>query len=1020
MNQQYNRRVQALFEAAIDLPVGDQVEFVRQQCGGDVELERRLRTLLAAAARPSSPFIKPVRLQAAQSRTTGVNPPPGTIDDVLGSTASSISDANPAVGRQKDWPVLVPGTRIDQYELIRELGRGGMGAVHLARDLKLGRRVAIKFLHSDRPTFTERFIAEAQHTARCNHENIVIIHDVSEYEGQPFMVLEYLRGQPLRKLMAKGAVAAARAVQLMIPVARALAFAHRQKIIHRDLKPDNIFLTDSGTVKVLDFGIAKYLFEKHTPPAPTTVTETVETARRQPELTGRGVLVGTMPYMSPEQWGADEIDFRSDLWAVGIMLYQLLVGKHPLHPLRGDQLMVTAILEQPMPSAHDAPVDIPSALADIIDGCLKKHRSERLASADALLDALRGLLPERHSGALDDDQSPYAGLAAFQEADASRFFGRSVDIATVYARTHDLPLIGVVGPSGVGKSSFVRAGIIPALKHSGEAWESFVIRPGRQPIAALAQLIGTIVGENSDEATWHVEDLNRHDEIMRRVGREPGYLGALLRDRARKHQRKIVLFVDQFEELYTLTPDITERLTFSNALTGVADDAASPLRVIVSIRSDFLDRVAEDRPFMAELRRGLHFLVQPDRAGLREAIVKPAEMAGYHFEALRMVDHMLDQLEATTGALPLLQFAATKLWETRNTAQHLLTERSYDELGGVEGALASHANALLASLTPGEQTLVRAIFLQLVTAERTRAITPMADLRELSYERPEVIQRLVNILVDARLLITNTGDSDSGALVEIVHESLIHSWPMLSHWLDENEEDAPFLEQLKAAAKQWHERGRPAGLVWRGDAAREAETWSGRYRGLLPHLHREYLDQVIALAARSARRKRLALASTIVFLSLLIVAAGVALLRISNAERAARTAYDDLKAETEARRIAEGQIIQLEDKVGDREKQVEMSREELAHANDQLQEANARLEASLREVTRSNRQTENALEKARRARKAAEKARDEAHRAEAALAVKLSQEERKRKSAERKVRRLQQKVGDILDVDPNQ
>ena len=160
-----------------------------------------------------------------------------------------------------------PGDLIGKYEVIRELGRGGMGAVFLARDIKLGRRVAIKFLLSQNPELNARFIMEAKATARFQHENIVVIHEVDEHEGNPFMVLEYLRGSPLSKLLKGGrALTPRRAIDIISAVARALERAHANNIVHRDLKPDNVYLTEDGGVKVLDFGIAK-LLESNEPAA---------------------------------------------------------------------------------------------------------------------------------------------------------------------------------------------------------------------------------------------------------------------------------------------------------------------------------------------------------------------------------------------------------------------------------------------------------------------------------------------------------------------------------------------------------------------------------------------------------------------------------------------------------------------------------------------------------------------------------------------------------------------------------
>jgi eukaryotic-like serine/threonine-protein kinase len=385
----------------------------------------------------------------------------------------------------------------------------------------------------------------------------------------------------------------------------------------------------------------------------------------------------------------------------------------------------------------------------------------------------------------------------------------------------------------------------------------------------------------------------------------------VLRNRARAHSRKMLLFVDQFEELYTLIQETEERLAFTACLAGMADDPVSPLRLLLSLRSDFLDRVAEDQHFMGELSQNLMFVTPPDRTGLRDAIVKPAEMMRYRFETPTMVEHMLDTLQTTPGCLPLLQFAATKLWEARDRDRRLLTEQSYRRIGGVVGALATHADAVLAAMPPPVQTLARTVLLQLVTPERTRAIASMAELRELT-SAPQEVERLIHHLVDARLLVIQRSSRNGGATVEIVHEALIQSWPTLTHWLDENEGDAAFLEQLRTAAKQWEARGRSPDLLWRGETMQEARGWHRRYRGTLPALHEEFLRAAFALASRTARARRAAMLGTIAFLSLLVVAAGVALVSIRKAERearkqaeVARTAEANANAQADKAREAE-------------------------------------------------------------------------------------------------------------------
>ncbi|MEM9493928.1 MAG: hypothetical protein AAGC55_32575, partial [Myxococcota bacterium] len=325
------------------------------------------------------------------------------------------------------------------------------------------------------------------------------------------------------------------------------------------------------------------------------------------------------------------------------------------------------------------------------------------------------------------------------------------------------------------KSSFVRAGIVPALKHSGETWSAEVVRPGRAPMESLARLIASVLdhvtghsgshsGSLSSSDSWLTPappsssvsasragpasavlsdpgtgsglatgaGLADHRAIIARLYDEPGYLGVVLRSRARKRGANVLLCVDQFEELYTLGGDERERRAFTACLAGVADDATAPLRVVLSIRSDFLDRVPEDPHFMAELSHGLIFLTPPGRAGLRDALVQPAEMAGYQFESRDTVEHMLDHLEHIPGSLPLLQFAASKLWDARDSERRLLTVASYDRLGGIAGALATHADAVLAEFPAQDQRLVRAIVLRLITPERTRAIVSLAELDELA------------------------------------------------------------------------------------------------------------------------------------------------------------------------------------------------------------------------------------------------------------------------------------------------
>jgi serine/threonine protein kinase len=915
-----------------------------------------------------------------------------------------------------------PGVRIHQYELIKMIGEGGMGQVYLARDLRLGRRVAIKFLQAQQDELTQRFLVEARATARCQHENIVTIYEVGENANAPYMVLEFLNGKPLTESIKGGQrLPYSRAVEIMVQVLKALECAHGQGIVHRDLKPDNIFIMDSGTIKVLDFGIAKVL-EANQPAAPQMSSGAIRMPSPLELATGSntgltrvGTIMGTLKYMSPEQWGIGvEIDHLSDVWACGVLLHRLICGRHPLAPLDGNQLVVTAMLELPMPSmAEAAPPDCPRELIQIVDRCLLKVKDQRWPSVSDLLHAIEPYMPGRRTAELQLDESPYAGLSSFQENDAGKFFGRNKEIASMVTRIRDRPMIAVVGSSGVGKSSFIRAGLVPALKRSGETWETLVVRPGRSPLEALASLVAPLVATASNLA----EDLEQQKKLVEKLRKEPGHLGHLLRGRARRDSRRILLFVDQFEELYTQIHDAEERAAFTAVLNAVADDATSPLRVVLSIRSDFLDRVAEDQAFMTELMQGLFFLGPPNREGLRDAIVQPAELAGFRFELPATVEDMLDHLETTPGALPLLQFAASKLWESRDKARRMLSHASYTAMGGVGGALASHADRVVQELGPAKQGLTRAILLRLVSPERTRAIVPMDELRELSREVGE-IQRLVDQMVDARLLVVQTLEGGKGSTVEIVHESLIVNWPMLRRWLDENQDDAAIVDQLRTAARQWAQKGRSPDLLWRGDTADEAKKFRKRYKGPLGEVEIAFLDEIIVYETAVQRRRKVWTVAGFTGLTILMIAAMVTAVII---QRRGQEAKHNAEIAQQAKVEAEQNLAAVQKKEQEREiAEADKAKAEAAkqvvdvklnEADKDLATKNAELTTALNE-SKAN-ETQARLEKARAEEneKRAEKLEGIAEAAKDEILIQKGTVEALLKQEQERVKNMQKQIG---------
>ena len=907
----------------------------------------------------------------------------------------------------------VPGGRFGQYEVIRQIGRGGMGTVYLARDLRLGRLVAIKFLARRDSHDNALFLAEARVTARCNHENIVVIHDVGEYRQRPYMVFEYVAGQTLRTWLDDRArhsgdgalLEPSLAATLMIPVVRALAYAHDVGIVHRDLKPANIMLTDAGTIKVLDFGIATLL----------AGAELCSTAVHIPAIAEPGAIMGTLPFMSPEQLEGGTIDPRTDLWAVGIMLYQMVTGAHPVvHDGHSQSaLHDIATLDVPMPSVGERRPGL-GPLAGIIDRCLIKDRAHRTRDAHVLLRELEAIAAGRRVAVLGHDGNPFAGLAPFQEADADRFYGRTREVGAVRARLRSCALVALAGPSGVGKSSLVRAGVIPLLKRSGEGWDTFTIRPGRNPLAALSAIrIGLATDPASSSLVVSGASGEHAPDPTPDLRAAPGQLGAALRAWAHRTRRRVLVFVDQFEELYTLCAESDERAAFLACLDGVADDASSPLRVLLSIRSDFLDRLAEHRHLADDVNHGLMFVPPLDREGLRDALVRPVEAADCRYEDPAIVDDMLAAVAAASGSLPLLQFAAARLWTERDQGRRLLTRASYQAMGGIAGTLAGHADHVLGAISGGERALVRAIFERLVTPERTRAVVSLGELRELP-GAPDDIERLIHRLVDARLLVVEARAGDDHT-AELVHESLIERWPTLVGWLDENRDDAAFLSRLRTAAAAWQSSDRDDGVLWRDEPARQALVWLSHYRGELGRRERAYLDAVRDVATRAQRRTRLVrrrlIAAVVAVPMILLAVASVALVRISRAEHEASQQRDALRATTGELQASLATKAQQTQRIGELLREAEIERD---HARRQTAAAEQASEQARRERDNAQRQTAVAKRARDQATTAEHQARIEKANAESAAQA-ADDARAKEAEAARRVRQSEQEKKSIID-----
>jgi serine/threonine protein kinase len=303
------------------------------------------------------------------------------------------------------------GKTISHYRVTHQLGAGGMGVVYGADDTRLGRQVALKFIPQDLARdrqAIERFRLEARATSALNHPNICTIHDIGEDDGHPFIVMEWMKGQTLHDRISAGPLKVLQIVEIGIEIADALDAAHTQGIVHRDIKPANIFITERGHVKVMDFGLAKLL----------SGTDAVQTGEQVVDtLTSPGITLGTASYMSPEQTAGDTIDGRSDLFSLGVVLYECATGHRPFVG-NTTRAVLSAILHQaPMAPAMLNP-DLPVRLQQVISDCLEKDPDLRYQNAAGLRTDLKRVKRDLESGrtaSLTAATDPRTGIAASGE-----------------------------------------------------------------------------------------------------------------------------------------------------------------------------------------------------------------------------------------------------------------------------------------------------------------------------------------------------------------------------------------------------------------------------------------------------------------------------------------------------------------------------------------------------------------------------------------------------------------------------
>ncbi len=670
------------------------------------------------------------------------------------------------------------------YELGSVVGSGDFGTVYRARQPSVQREVAIKVIrpeHANLPDFVRRFEREAQTVAELDHPHIVPLYDFWRDPDGAYLVMPMMRGGSLESAVGEGGWSIPRTMAVLEQVGGAVAHAHRRGVIHRDIKPANVLLDSDGNAYLSDFGIAQHSGDV---------------------LPDR---VGPPPGVHPDT----NESVGPDIFGLGYLAFRLLTG---VSPTPGG----------PLPRLSDARPDLPPELGRVLARATDADLSVRYRRVDDFLRAFKqtagadvATISSASEEVPDSTRNPYKGLRAFRDLDAADFFGRDALVDDLLSALTKHNVVAVVGPSGSGKSSVVRAGLIPELRaravEGPHQWLMTDMFPGSHPFEEL-------------EAALLKVAVDRPSNLLSELSDE----GGLLRITKRilpSEDTTLLLVVDQFEEMFSTVASETTRRLFLDNLVAVAGDERSRVKVVLTLRADYLDRPLTYHPFSEVMGRGLVTVGPPGRDGLAQAIAAPARAVGVDVEP-GLIGKIVSDLENQPGALPMLQFTLTELFATREGPS--LTIAKYEDMGGVKRALASRAEELYAEMSESMRESVRQIFLRMVNVtdeERaTRRRVTQAELRGLSIDHG-AMDLVLDRFGSLRLIAFDRDPTTRNPTVELAHEAILDEWERLRDWVEEYREALIVARRISGLTREWVISGEDSSFLLRGPRLRQAEDW---------------------------------------------------------------------------------------------------------------------------------------------------------------------------------------------------